>query len=273
MNAQTGYNHASAVLEEQVEGPMSFVVGVNTKPPAAAILGIPSNTQPPQDVDPAIRWAVATLIVYDDRNHNNMLDLVAPGLSSPDRILGAASEYDLFFLAQGRFAPADQLGNYPTATGFSLVHEPAWRDPKPYDCDDVNGDQIYTYQCEQQQGAAGPLDLGTSSVQVTLTNSDPLQRYACQSFFGDHDYPDWLVDSAPSCFGTQCALDLPPAGLPRLCSGDVQPEYLCCSGDGLAYAYKTNCTKRMELCGNNVCHFGHGARVATAPVPAGWPCP
>jgi hypothetical protein len=211
-------------------------------------------------LDPAMRFAVATLVVYHDDNHNGQLDLVGPNDGpSADRILGAASDYDLFFLAQGRPAASQWLGIFPTATGFSLVHEPALRDPLPYDCDDVTADSVAARLCHMfDVGAPTAIDVHTS-LDVTLSGEAPLQRFACNTFWGDHHYPDWEADASLGCFGN-CPLDLPPAG------AAVQ-----CSGDGNAYVYQT-CHDDAALCGTTICHFGHGARVAGSPPPIGWPC-
>jgi hypothetical protein len=95
-----------------------------------------------------------------------------------------------------------------------------------------------------------------------------LARYACASFWGAGEHPDYsvvpldeIIDSptAKYCRGYLCLPDVPPPG-----------QMVCCNEDNTAYFYKT-CWDDKTMCGTTFCHYGHGARQATDPIPDYWP--
>jgi hypothetical protein len=263
---------------QTISGTGSFTVDVVELPPPESYQQLPPEVADGFGVDRALRWAAGTLVVYEDRDHDGQLTLVPPGQSSPDRILGAAADYDIFYLVQGRPADPTYLGFLPTATGFSLVHEPALRDPNPYDCDEVHAGYVYTELCHQfavagQAAQALPID-----TRIVVPIADPaqpsdvaqLQSYACRSYWGGyHGFGDWELDPKQRCYGVlgvDCPFDT--AAIPT----DAAAKMHGCSDDNLAYAY-THCEPNAALCGTQICHFSHGALFVGEPVPAWWPCP
>jgi hypothetical protein len=255
---------------------LAFRLDVSELPPAAAIHALPPG-DPFFGIDPELRWAVGTLIVYADDNGNGQLDFVdAAGELSPDRVLAAADGYGdnadlrIFYLADGR--PADPLwtGDFPVAPGFSLARSPRACDPAPGDCGGFAGEQHWADACAAIPPHGESLEPG-SFVQLKLVEAADLQRYACRSFWGPLDYADWSlltraqIGDGPQfayCVGTHCPLDTPPDG-----------QADACSTDGTAYVYK-RCRDDADRCGTRFCHFGHGERRVEDPIPAGWPtCP
>jgi hypothetical protein len=236
---------------------------IDSLPPALYTVGL----------DPAMRWAAATLVLFSDGNGNGALDIVAGDpASSPDLVIDAASGVAILYLVAGKPAPAAFAGIFPTGPGFSLARESTPVDPQPGDCGAFDDTGHLTRLCEATQPTGTPLP-STAPIPLQLPSAmtqPELQRWACASFRGPLEYADWTfaapgdVCQDPSCkfcYGYACPLDLPPAG--------VNPT---CSSDGTSYVYKT-CVDDPSLCGTRVCHYGHGERRASDPIPAGWPCP
>lgn len=263
-------SYAEQLVSVRAEFPVRFELGLTALPPAEVVHAVPSSTSFP-DVDPALQWAVGTLVVYADGNGNGRLDVVPTSdATSPDTVLGAAEDLDVFYLVAGQPAPAEWVGLLPVAPGFSLVREPPPRDPRPGECGRFTVDGHLTELCSQMTDTLPvPVD-PRDPIELTLVDDPALQRYACGTFWGPHDYADWAlarpdeICDGPECRfcrGYQCPLDVPPAGVP-----------VTCNTDGTAYVYKT-CSSDASWCGTRFCHFGHGERMAGDPAPAGWPCP
>jgi hypothetical protein len=257
--------------------PTKFDLDVTDLPPPQAVSGFFTDEWRYQAIagglDPTMRWAQAVVLVYEDDNGNGQLDLAPPGQKSPDRVLGKAEGVEVFFLQSGRPAPADYVWSFPTAPGFSIAGA-RLQDPAPGDCGAATASGVVEYPCGQaivdQQRLSFP-----TNIQVALTADPHLQGYACTNFWSSDEWPDFASDwnkfsplaaqlcSGPGCdcVGSNCALDLPPAGVTATCNAD-----------GTAYVYKT-CVDDPDVCGTRFCHYGHGERAPGIAPPTGWPCP
>lgn len=269
-NDGAGANYAVQLLSVSPQFPVRFSVDVDELPPPSVMHAIAPADARALGIDPAMRFAFGTLIVFAD-DGDGKFDIVDPSrMTSPDRVLAAASDLDVFYLGRGAPAPSELVGIVPTAPGFSFVSEPSQRDPLPGECGKFTSRGHLTSLCEPQPASLPqPFD-AASTIALTLVDDPLLQRYGCATFLGPLDYADWRKPGAgsvcdggacPFCQGYQCPLDLPPAGVRA-----------SCNADGTAYVYKT-CSDDPSLCGTRFCHYGHGERQATDPIPAGWPCP
>lgn len=237
---------------------------------------------PPPDLfhtdPPGASWVQGAIVAYDDVNDNGRLDVLAPPLQSPDRVLGNSADVRAFFLIGDvpHSDAASDTANYPLQRGLSLRHF-ALIDPGPGTCaasasPGPSPGQI-ALPCAPSYLDPRPIAL-PGNVTVTI-NSDPhLQGYACSSFWGSEPWPDsyasWYERSPLSsqlcsgpgchCTGSGCPLDVPPPGAKILCDRDQT-----------AYVYKV-CIDDPALCGTRICHYGHGERERGGPIPAGWPC-
>jgi hypothetical protein len=260
-------NYAVQLADVLAQFPAAFSIDVTDKPRAEVIDSI---DMPLPGIDPAMRWAVATLVVYAD-DGNGKLDMTAPNEpSSGDRILGATTDLDLFWLLSGRPAPTDLIGIFPVAPGFSFVAEPPQRDPAPGECGRFTAQGHYSDLCGPVQVALPqPLDPQSFVEHLTLADAPRLHGFTCTTFLGPNEYPDYALDPndvcdggvCKFCRGYQCPPDLPVAG-----------DAVTCAPDKLSYVYK-RCVDDAAWCGTRFCHYGHGERLAADPPPPDWPCP
>ena len=248
-----------------------FTLDINALPPAPAVESLHGQALP--GVDPSLQWTAGTLVAYLDNNHNGTLDLsdVVALDDKHDRIIGAAPVYTLFDVVGGKPAPAQYVGIVPVSAGFSIVEEPGRADPPLGSCDKFDSHGHFSKPCRQGLVGVAQTILPATAIPLEV-NADPnLQRFDCTKFLGPFDFADW--EFAPSdqicgnasckfCQGYDCPIDLPPP--------DV--DSLTCSADGLEYSYK-KCSNDPTQCDTRFCHYGHGARQAGDPIPAGWPCP
>ena len=258
--------------------PATYELDLDVSPPAEAIDGFLTD-EARQDaaaagLDPDLAWAQGVVLVYEDGNGNGQLDLVGPGETSPDHVVGKAEGVTVWFVGQGTPAPLDYLGALPVAGAVSVTRAPLV-DPPLGACayDDAQGH--YDFPCSQAYAPDRALLPLPATVDIEMTSDPHLDHYSCRSFWGSDEWPDWASDwnqwsplatglcSGPGCDcdGYACPLDLPPAGV------EVR-----CNAEGTAYAYKT-CVEDPDVCGTRFCHYGHGERAALAPPPDGWPCP
>jgi hypothetical protein len=255
-------------------------IGFTDLPPPEVLHTVRADLAQMYGLDPTLQWAFGTLVAYLDNDHDGKLGLVAMAdQTSPDTIIGAATDVDIFYLATGTPAPDGFIGIFPTRPGFSLVREPAPDDlPQPGQCGHFDGNGHYSSLCEPAASSLPTLMATTDVVSLTLMDGFD-QRWSCSTFLGPIKYPDWEFatpdqvcdggpDVCPFCRGYQCPLDLPPASDPD----PLHRFEKACSLDGLAYTYRT-CHDDPSLCGTTFCHYGHGERLAGDPAPAGWPCP
>ena len=266
-DATPGSNYAVQPIDVLAQFPAAFRVPIVDRPDATVVNTLPAARAIDLGLDPAMSWAVGTLIVFADGNHDGLLNMTDAGLPpSPDRVL--AADLDIFYLGSGRPAPSDFVDIFPITTGFSLVREAPQLDPQPGDCGHFDAQGHFQDLCQPTIGSI-PVDVDNYTEHMTLADDSRLDGFTCTSYWGPLEYPDFYLDptnvcdggACKFCRGYQCPLDLPPAGAP-----------VTCSTDGLSYVYKT-CVDDAELCGTRFCHFGHGERQAADPPPAGWPCP
>ena len=258
------------LLDAAAHFPLDFTLGITALPPTQVVYTLPPGTAPTLGIDPAMRWAVGLLIVYVD-DGDQRFNIVGPNdPPSSDRVLAATSDLDIFWLGSTTPAPLDFAGIFPVAAGFSLVHEPRPRDPRPGECGRFTAQGHFSELCGPVSDPPTPLDPSTSVEEVELADDTRLQGFSCSAFWGSAEYADWSRATAnqicdgglcPYCRGYQCPLDLPAPGDP-----------VRCSPDQTAYVFK-HCVDDAAWCGTRFCHFGHGERMAADPPPAGWPCP
>jgi hypothetical protein len=269
-NDQTpGQNYADQLVDVLAKFPAAFSVDVTLRPQAQVIDSLLPATAAGLGVDPAMRWSVATLVVYED-DGNGRLDVVGPNELSPDRVLAAATNFDVWSLSAGKPAPPAFIGIFPVVPAFSLVAEPPPRDPRPGECGRFTTQGHFNDLCGPQFDTDPQLlDAASFEEHLTLVDDPRLQGYTCNAFLGPGEFADFDQDptnvcdggACRFCRGFQCPLDLPGPGDP-----------VTCSPDNLSYVYK-HCSDDPSLCNTRFCHFGHGELQAGDPVPAGWPCP
>lgn len=272
-NDQTpGQNYADQLVDVLAQFPAAFSVEVTLRPREQVVDTLPPAKAIALGVDPAMRWSVATMVVYED-DGNGKLDVTGPNdPPSPDRVLAAATNFDVWSLSAGKPAPAAFISIFPVAPAFSLVAEPLPRDPQPGECGRFTAQGHFSDLCGPMFDS-NPQLLDPSSFEehLTLVDDPRLQGYTCNAFFGPGEFADFTFASATDvcdggactyCRGFQCPLDLPQPG-------DI---VTCSKPDNLAYVYK-RCHDEPSLCGTTICHFGHGELQAGDAVPAGWPCP
>lgn len=270
-DATPGTNYSVQFVDVLAQFPAKFSVDVNLPPQPQVVDSLMADTALEIGVDPAMRWAVGTLIVYSDENHNGTLDMVGPNdPPSPDRVLAATTGLDVWALLSGQPARSDFIGIFPISSGFSLVNEPPLREPLPGECGSFDATGHRSDLCPTILPDPIAVDATTHVEHLTLTDDPALQGYTCNTYWGPGEFPDWdqtnghdICDGGACrfCRGYQCPLDLPQPG-----------DKLTCSDDKLSYVYK-RCRFDASLCGTLLCHFGHGERLATDAPPPGWPCP
>jgi hypothetical protein len=259
-------NYSEQLVDVTAHFPARFSVDLATRPLPQVIDSVPPDVAPQLQLDPSMRWATATLVVYADDGDGKLT--IVPSGTSNDRVLAATSDLDLFLLAAGKPAPADLIGLFPVSSGFSLVRNPPPRDPLPGECGHFDSVGHFTDLCPNVDVLPTAVDPATLDEPLELVDSAHLQGYTCASFWGAAEFPDWDRPNAsicdggacPFCRGYQCPLDLPGAG-----------DAVTCSSDNTSYVFK-HCVDDPTLCGTRFCHFGHGERLAADPPPAGWPC-
>jgi hypothetical protein len=270
-DATPGVNYGVQLVDVLAKFPAAFSVDVNLPPERQVIDSLPTDQAISIGVDPAMQWAVGTLVVYSDENRNGQLDIVGPNdPPSPDRVLAATTDLDVWALLSGKPARSDFIGIFPTANGFSLVSGDSLREPQPGECGGFDANGHRSDLCPTIFPALTSLDPAALVEHLTLSDDPRLQGFTCNAFWGPGEFPDWLLSDGHDvcdggacrfCRGYQCPLDLPAPGIP-----------VTCSTDKLAYVYK-DCSDDLSLCGTRICHFGHGERQPTDAAPPGWPCP
>jgi len=267
-----GSNYGQQFVDVLPQFPAAFSVDVNLPPNSQVVDRLQPSMALGIGVDPAMSWASGTLVVYADENENGKLDMVGPNdPPSPDRVLGATTDLDVWALMSGKPAAADLVGIFPVANGFSLVYEPPRRDPEPGECGGFDANGHRSDLCPTVFAQPSPQDPSTLVEHLTLADDPTLRGFSCNTYWGQGEYPDWLQTNGHDvcdggvcrfCQGYQCPLDLPQS----------PSDWVKCSDDKLSYVYK-HCKPDSSLCGTIICHFGHGELQASDPVPAGWPCP
>ncbi len=108
--------NGSAVVAQELgvssEFPTQFEINLTNPPPDAAVQSVAeifgNDTDPSTfGLDPALTYALGTLLVYADNNKNGKFDLVITLASgpSPDTVLGVADQNTIFYQISGTPAP------------------------------------------------------------------------------------------------------------------------------------------------------------------------
>lgn len=273
-NDQTpGQSYADQLVDVIAEFPADFRVPLTDRPKSQVVDSLPPAAATGAGLDPEMRWSVATLVVYQD-DGNGTLDVVGPNdPPSADRVLAAATNFDVWALSGGRPAPSSLIGIFPVVPGFSLVAEPPQRDPLPGECGRFTAQGHFSDLCGPKIDSDPQLiDPTTFEEHLSLVDDPHLQGYTCNAFLGPLEFADFTFASPTDvcdggactyCRGFQCPLDLPPA----------DADWVHCSADKLSYVYR-RCRNDPSLCNTTICHFGHGELQAGDPIPPGWPtCP
>jgi len=251
---------------------VDLAIDIFEKPPSAAV----------ERAD-MMRYGQAEVVLYEDRNANSALDIVPRDAISPDRVIGRASGFRLWWLGAGSPAPPDARGYKPVAQGFSVTYGPVSTDPEPGDCapDPQPGGQLHprcTLKVKEKATDVAPQQPMT----ITVSSDPALQSYACSGFWGmssekSDEWPDdtagWnspdlrqqiCGNAACNCTGGTCPLDLPVAG-------KTITSPLRCNESKTAYVWK-DCVRDPKLCGTLFCHYGHGELAPNQPILQEWPC-
>jgi hypothetical protein len=214
--------------------PAAFNLPLTALPPMAAM----QRPDPSKSagLDPMLRFAVGTLVVYEDTNGNGQLDLVSLQQPAVDRILGTLPDEVLFYI-EGTPPPPALFNGLALARGFNLIALPEWAPDPQRACEPGCPDKLSRDWSLISIGA--PLA-------IELTGSPALASFLCQRDPGQGG----SGSAAPS---------LPPPG-----------AEVTCSADGTAYEYRA-CEVPATPCATPSCDYGWGTRDPST-VPPGWPC-
>jgi hypothetical protein len=191
---------ASQDVAVRAEFPVRFSLAVTRLPPAESMNDGMSST------GVKIRYATGTVIVYEDRNRNERLDLVATdAIASPDRVLGAPAGMSVFYV-EGPIAPPEgSLGPHP---GFNLRREATLTDPAP------GADPCAPVKTTRQEYLA--LD---TEIPLVLTAAPELSRQICERT------PPPTTQGEPQHAQVTCAAD----GTAFVAKSCDEPAGLCAS--------------------------------------------
>jgi hypothetical protein len=226
-------------LGVRAQFPVDFQIDVAQLPPEDAMNQVPPDKAAQAGIDPSMRFALGTILVYEDTNGNGTLDLVPLGSEPTDHVLGVPEDVAVFYI-EGPPPPSSAFMGFSLQRGFNLLRQPVLTLPTG---------------CEQptETGSFSLLPLSTT-IEIELTNQPELARFLCAA-----DPAMGASGGTSMCIGGPCPLDLPPVG-----------ANVCCSTDGLSYQYRA--CPASSLCESAFCHYGSGQRVAGQPIPQGWPC-
>jgi len=228
--------------------PAQFQVALKQPPPAEVLLPVG---------DSKLKGALASLVAYEDTNHNGKLDVLEPDAKTAiDRVWAVAEDDTIAYFEGDGSAPPnflDDVGNAPRA-GFQL-----WK-----------FEPLGGWACSGGPILSGPppescpgflLQPITTPIRLSLSGSPDLYTAICN--------PRWEEPGSPS------DLQVVNGSFSDL-SGHVPDKSdpnLVCYPDESAFRY-LSCT---YVTGDSVCN---PKRVCTetryrydAVVPAGWPCP
>jgi hypothetical protein len=148
--------------------PANFQMDINALPPKEALSQMDPAKAVQAGIDPNLRMAAGTLVVYEDTNDNGKLDLLTVDSESTiDRVLGVPTGLTLLYV-EGTPPPVNMQGYFAGLTlqrGFNLLQEPGWQAGAP----------------------AGPLSSAawqlvplSTEIAISLTASPQLSRYVCE---------------------------------------------------------------------------------------------
>ncbi|MEA2698133.1 MAG: hypothetical protein QOI66_2404, partial [Myxococcales bacterium] len=119
-------------------------------------------------IDPNLRMAAGTLVVYEDTNGNGKLDLLTvDSKSTIDRVLGVPTGLTLLYV-EGTPPPVNTTGYFSGVTlqrGFNLLQEPGWQAAAPV---------------VPLSSAAWQLVPLSTEIAISLTASPQLSKYVCE---------------------------------------------------------------------------------------------
>jgi hypothetical protein len=215
------------------EFPARYELRITELPPTMAL-----GTDEESVGDGSGRWALGTVVGYEDGNGNGEIDLSAGDVPSPDRVVAAHPNKTFVIYLEGSDAVLDALGQSlgtrpDRGFGFLTV--------KP-------GEE--TLVDLQYASIAQPFDL-------TLTNDPQMSDFLCRT----------MPDSEAS--GGTVRSDGGAQG-PHPAPGDPN---LTCAPDGSSYRY-LDCTEYDR----GLCQGTHTDCISEVvrrpePVPSDWPCP
>ncbi|HET6282818.1 MAG TPA: hypothetical protein VFH73_17775 [Polyangia bacterium] len=289
INAQPGATSLKSTQELGLRAtfPTNFLMDINKLPPAESLTRMDPTLAAQSGIDPNLRVAAGTLVVYEDTNRNGKLDLLPVDTKSTiDRVLGVPQGLTVLYV-EGTPPPAGSRGYFSGVTlqrGFNLLQESGWQQTKPID-----------------PTAATPwtvLPLSTA-ISISLTAAPQLSHYVCQKDPGlinqclvtPPSDPSIPTPTLPPNCGTAPAAGSTPAPAPGTGGGAPAPGDLtppCCktTGDdptpgskpppgngsnggtpgGVNGAGMTNCAPdgTSAPCSQSACMF-NGTVVATPP--------
>jgi hypothetical protein len=247
----TGSLKSAQELGVRTQFPVDFQLDVNTLPPEEAMTSIDATKASAAGIDPNLRYAYGTLLVYADTNGDGKLDLLPlDAQSSTDEVLGVAQDLVVAYL-EGTPPPASDFMGIQLSAGFNLLQQPAEGSTGPTTC--VGCAAPDAGSTDAPQFTLLPL---STQIPIALTAAPELARYLCEQ---DDLFASGGSAAAPSS-GPGGAFVPPPAG-----------AQITCSADGLSFAYQV-CPQGSSLCSSTPCTTGESSVAAGSTLPAGWPC-
>jgi hypothetical protein len=276
------YLKSAQELGVETQFPVEFQLDVTQLPPPEAMS--------PQG--PSFRFALGTLVVYEDLNGNGQLDLLPlDATSSPDLVLGVPGSYAILYV-EGDFPNIPSLVQGGSIQpGFNLLYLPLpvitpWDGGSPcaysYDGGEFCGPFVpdagqsciaypptsgtWTASAYPDGGLVNPLQGVCSEGSpfmaldvVPTTTLIPIELTASPAL--GTFICEGVESSAPlSCPDPGCVLDLsPPPGATVTCAADGQSYrwFQCASG----------------ICAGAGCRLGDTVKPGGATTVTGWPCP
>ncbi len=255
-DGDTGELKSAQEVGVRAEFPVRFKIDIATPPPEAAMNRVPADEAASAGFDPAsFRFALGTVLVYEDGNANGTLDLLPlNATTSVDRPLGAAKPWLMYI--EGT-PPSDDAFGVHLVAGFNLVGEDPTACPV-----DANGEAPDF--CRPKM-TTFPL---TTELEIALSNDPRLSALLCASGGGASSGGSGS-GSAPgmggmgsiggTAPGTAPAFVPPPAGATITCAADKR-------------SYTSSLCEQASLCSDTTCVSGIGQLQPGEAVPAGWPC-
>ena len=229
-----GSNYAVQPIDVLAQFPASFRVPITERPQAQVVNTLQTTTAIGLGLDPAMSWAIGTLVVFADGDGNGELTITQPGFPhSPDQVL--AADLDIFYLGSGHAgAAADCVGIFPITTGFSLVPKPPTRDPKPGDCGGFTAHGHYSDSARRTMDSV-PLDVGNYTEHMHALRRLAPRRLHVQRLLGTARVSRLLL-AAERRLRRRWLHLLPRLSVSARSAGGRRPRHL--PPDSLSYVYK-----------------------------------
>jgi len=222
-----------AVAQElgvRADFPVQFQLEVSQLPPEAAMNPAPEEDFPDAD----FRYALGSIVVYEDLNGNGTLDLISlDATTTIDRVLGVPT-HDFVFYLEG--TPPPPLSS-TTETGTQEISFPAG----------------FSILREDETKLIAVLPPSTV-IEIELTAAPELARFMCENG----------GVAVSTGVGTTCTV-MQPGDCPLDPAANV-----ACGADGLSYESK-KCEQPGLCTGVNCVHIEVDLAPGVTP-PADWPC-